>query len=77
MTYELLIELLSLMVLLAGIVKPLLDLNKNITSLTASVNQLRDSLNEEKGRIANHGKEIDKINVTLENHEVRITNLEK
>lgn len=77
MTYEILIEALSLIVLLAGIVKPLLDLNRNITSLTNSVDQLRTSLNEEKSRIATHGKEIDKINVTLENHEVRITNLEK
>lgn len=77
MTYELLVEAVSLIVLLAGIVKPLLDLNKNITSLTDSVDQLRTSLNEEKARISTHGKEIDDINITLENHEVRITNLEK
>ena len=77
MTYEILIGALSLIVLVAGVVKPLFDLNKNITILTESVNQLKSVLDELKDRVRIHGAEIDKINVTLENHEVRINNLEK
>ena len=77
MTYEILIGALSLIVLMAGVVKPLFDLNKNITILTASVNELKSVLDELKERVKNHGSEIDKINVTLENHEVRINSLEK
>ena len=77
MTYEILIGALSLIVLVAGVVKPLFDLNKNITVLTDSVNQLKSVLDELKDRVKTHGNEIDKINVTLENHEVRISSLEK
>lgn len=77
MTYEILIGALSLIVLLAGVVKPLFDLNRNITILTDSVNQLKAVLDELKERVKTHGAEIDKINVQLENHEVRIGNLEK
>lgn len=77
MTYEILIGALSLVVLIAGVVKPLFDLNKNITILTDSVNQLKSVLDELKERVRTHGSEIDKINVQLENHEVRIGKLEK
>ena len=77
MTYEILIGALSLIVLVAGVVKPLFDLNKNITILTTSVNELKSVLDELKERVKTHGSEIDKINVTLENHEVRISTLGK
>ena len=77
MTYEILIGALSLVVLVAGVVKPLFDLNKNITILTDSVNQLKSVLDELKDRVRIHGAEIDNLNVKIENHEVRIQKLEK
>lgn len=77
MTYELLIAALTLIALVAGVIKPLFDLNRNITILTTSVNQLKDVLDELKTRVNNHGKEIDNINVELADHEARIRVLEK
>ena len=77
MSYEIILGILSLIALLMGVVKPLFELNKNITILTESVNQLKSVLDELKERVKTHGSEIDKINVQLENHEVRIGKLEK
>ena len=58
MTYEILIGALGLIGLLAGVVKPLINLNQNITTLTMSVNQLRDILTELKERVTTHGREM-------------------
>ena len=77
MTYELVVAALTLVALVAGVVKPLFDLNRNITILTTSVNQLKDVLDELKTRVNNHGKEIDNINIELADHEARIKVLEK
>lgn len=77
MTYELLIAALTLIALVAGVIKPLFDLNRNITILTTSVNQLKDVLDELKMRVNTHGKEIDDINIELADHEARIKVLEK
>lgn len=77
MTYEILIGALGLIGLLAGVVKPLISLNQNITTLTMSVNQLRDILSELKERVTTHGKEIDDIRTELADHEARIRTLEK
>ena len=77
MTYEILVGALGLIALLIGIVKPIIDLNKNIAALTISVNQLKELLDELKNRVNVHGTEIDNINVTLADHEVRIKTLEK
>lgn len=58
-------------------IKPILDLNTNITELKVSIDQFRDSVNKLDSRITEHGKEIDKIKETVATHEVRIENLEK
>lgn len=57
-------------------IKPILDLNTNITELKVSIDQFRDSVNKLDSRITEHGKEIDKIKETVATHEVRIENLE-
>ena len=77
MTYEILIGALGLIGLLAGVVKPLINLNQNITTLTMSVNQLKDVLSELKERVTTHGKEIDEMREELADHEARIRTLEK
>ena len=77
MSYELLVAALTLIALIAGVIKPLFDLNRNITILTTSVNQLKDVLDELKTRVNTHGKEIDNINIELADHEARIKVLEK
>ena len=76
MTYEILIGALGLIGLLAGVVKPLISLNQNITTLTMSVNQLKDILSELKERVTTHGKEIDEMREELADHEARIRTLE-
>lgn len=77
MTYEILIGALGLIGLLAVVVRPLISLNQNITSLTMSVNQLKDILSELKERVTNHGREIDEIKEKLVDHEARLKALEK
>lgn len=77
MTYEILIGALGLIGLLAGVVKPLISLNQNITTLTMSVNQLKDILSELKERVTAHGREIDEMREELADHEARIRTLEK
>lgn len=76
MTYEILIGALGLIGLLAGVVKPLINLNQNITTLTMSVNQLKDILSELKERVKTHGREIDELREELADHEARIRTLE-
>lgn len=77
MTYEILIGALGLIGLLAGVIKPLIMLNQNITELTMSVNSLKDILNELKARVDTHGGEIDDLRIAVADHEARIKALEK
>lgn len=77
MNYEILIGALALIGMLAGVVKPIITLNNNITELRASVDSLKEIISELKDRITSHGKEIDDIKVELANHEARLRALEK
>lgn len=77
MNYEILTGGLVLIGLLAVVVKPIITLNTNITTLTASVNQLKEVIDKLEMRVSAHGDEIDKINATLSNHGARIEILEK
>lgn len=77
MTYEILVGALGLIALLAGVVRPLITLNQNITTLTMSVNQLKEILSELKERVTNHGKELDEVKVTIADHEARLRAIEK
>lgn len=77
MTYEILIGALGFIAALAVVIRPLINLNQNITALTLSVTQLKEVLDELKERVTNHGHEIDEIKVELVDHEARIRTLEK
>ena len=57
--------------------KPILDLNTNITELKVSIDAFKSSVDKLDSRITEHGKEIDKLKETVAEHGVRIENLEK
>jgi len=75
--YNILVGLLELIGLLVVVIVPVIRLNTNITALTASVQALKDIIEELKDRITTHGKEIDEMRVKLADHDARISNLEK
>ena len=77
MTYEILIGALALVGMLAGVVSPIIKLNNNITELRASVDSLKEIIQELKDRITSHGREIDDMKVELADHEARLRQLEK
>lgn len=68
---------------LSAIITPIIKLNKTITVLDQTLKNLNQDFNIQKGRITEHGREIDHLNeetikqaVILENHEKRIIGLE-
>ena len=77
MTYEIVVGALALIGALIVVVKPIINLNTNITALKSSVDQLKDILTDLKERVTNHGREIDEIRETIGDHEARIRVLEK
>lgn len=77
MNYEILIGALALIGMLAGVIKPIMTLNANITALKMSIDSLKEIINELKSRITSHGEQIDAINLQLTDHEARLRNLEK
>lgn len=77
MNYEILIGALALIGMLAGVVKPIITLNNNITELRASMDSLKEIISELKDRITSHGREIDDMKVSLADHEARLRALEK
>ena len=57
--------------------KPILDLNTNITELKVSIDAFKSSVDKLDSRITEHGKEIDRIKEQVVDHEARIKNLER
>lgn len=77
MNYEILVGALALIGMLAGVIKPIMTLNNNITALKLSIDALKEIITELKGRITSHGEQIDAIQIELANHEARLRALEK
>ncbi len=60
----------------ALIVKPIINLNKNIVKLESSIDMLNKSVNNIEARETKHGVEIDNINRELKLFEGRIAKIE-
>lgn len=67
----------SFIVMAIAVIKPIINLNTNITELKSSIDSFKEAVIELKSRITEHGKELDKIREKLADHEARIINLEK
>ena len=59
------------------VLKPILNLNANITELKVSIDAFKESVDKLDSRITEHGKEIDKLKELVVDHEARLRNLEK
>ena len=64
-----------------AIITPIIKLNSNISRLTTTIDMFREETESKHDnfdrRITEHGKEIDELEKTTVNHEVRISGLEK
>ena len=65
------------LVTLIALVKPIINLNTNITELKVSIDQFKESIDKLDKRITAHGQELDTIREKIANHEARIGALEK
>lgn len=74
---QMIIAIVAFIGALIAVLKPIFDLNTNITELKVSIDAFRDSVNKLDTRISEHGREIDKIREQVVDHEARIKNLEK
>ncbi len=77
MTDNTIMALLGFAAALLVVLKPILNLNTNITELKVSIDAFRSSVDKLDDRITEHGKEIDKLRETVVDHEARIKALEK
>lgn len=77
MNYEILVGALTLIGMLAVVIRPIINLNSSITALTGSVDSLKEMIAKLEKRIDSHGEEIDGIQIELADHEARIKVLEK
>lgn len=77
MTDKMIMALLGFVAALIVALKPILDLNTNITELKVSIDAFKSSVDKLDSRITKHGEEIDKLKETVATHEVRLNNLEK
>lgn len=66
---------------LVGHVKEMGDYTAELSRLVERIENMEKSFNKDhndlKDRVKEHGKEIDKLNIGFENHEMRISEIEK
>lgn len=65
------------LVMALALVKPIINLNTNITELKMSIDQFKESINRLDSRITAHGQELEAVRTKLADHEARISTLEK
>lgn len=74
---NLIMALLGFIAALAVVIKPILNLNTNITELKISIDAFKASVDKLDSRITEHGKEIDRLRDQVVDHEARLKNLER
>ncbi len=62
---------------LLAIITPIIKLNSSIVSLTVKIDNLVNDLTRNEKRITEHGKEIEVLEAKVQNHDLRISVLEK
>ena len=81
MTDSVIIVVIGFLGSLVAIITPLIRLNNTISRLATTIDLFRDEAEQKHDnfdrRITEHGKEIDELEKTTVNHEVRISGLEK
>ena len=81
MTDGMIAATIGIIVGLIAIVTPIIKLNGNIVRLTVVVEQLEQLVKEKTekldARVTEHGKELDRLRIDVEGHELRIKQLEK
>lgn len=65
------------LVTLIALVKPIINLNTNITELKISIDSFKEQIKNLEGRITTHGTELDQLRTKVAEHEVRIETLER
>ena len=59
------------------VLKPILNLNTNITELKVSIDAFKETVNKLDERITKHGEEIDELRLKQTEHDTRLRQLEK
>lgn len=70
-------SLVTLIGFMITIVTPIIKLNTTLTKLNETVKHISEENALQKSRVTEHGKEIDKLNDKVINHEVRLQHLEE
>lgn len=81
MTGEVIIGLVAFLVSMIAVVTPIVKLNGNIVELNTTLRAFESNYRENnkvlERRITAHGEQLDDLEKTAVNHEVRISNIEK
>lgn len=77
MTDSIIVAVVGFIVTLFALIKPIIDLNGNITELKVSIDSFKASLDKLDSRITDHGKELDDIKIKVAEHETRLKQLER
>lgn len=77
MSDKVIIAVLGVIGALIVVLKPIFDLNTNITELKVSIDAFKESVDKLDSRITEHGKEIDRLKEQVVDHEARLKNLER
>lgn len=64
------------LVTLIALVRPIINLNTNITELKVSIDSFKEQIKNLESRITTHGTELDNLRTTVAEHEVRLDTLE-